>query len=229
MSTLIQKLRTVTLGTVHDLLDKAIDDNSPSALKQHVRDLEQALHEMRDNAAVQAGQLRTAIRRRSELTDRLEIEKSQITQILAGDSPVKEQLARNKAELVVSLQRQIADLAEEEKIQQQNSTALDKAVLELEGRYQSLTMRLRDLERVDRDSKAKEQAASALQTAESLLGNSATASVDDVEDRIKTRSDIAGERFDRAVRSMDTNAHDDAAAVDTLLAQLRPTATPSQS
>ena len=67
MSGFLQKLRIVTLGAAHDLLDREIDMNSPSALRQYVRDLEDAIGKMNSELAVQEGGVRTLNREYGDL------------------------------------------------------------------------------------------------------------------------------------------------------------------
>ena len=223
MSTFIQKLRTVTLGTVHDLLDKAIDVNSPSALRQHVRDLEGALDKMRNDAAVQAGQLRTLDREKGDLKSRIGTEKVVIQKILAGTSPIKEEVARLKATAVLQLDSQATDLEEQLRTQRLNSEAIDQAVLKLECKHQQVLYRLRELERLDRDTKSREQAASSLCLAESVLNGGSDDSVDNVESKMLARNDVARERLDRAVGSFQSATFESPSlAVDQLLETLRP-------
>lgn len=225
MSTFAQKLRTVTLGTVHDLLDKAIDLNSPSALRQHVRDIEHALDKMRDNAAVQAGQVRTLDREIGDTRSRVATDKAVIERILEGQSPVKEELARAKAIAVIRLEKQASDLEDQAQLQRQTSTAIDQAVADLAARHEKSIARLRDLERLDRDSKAKEQAAHSLRSAEAMLTGGAEIGVDDIERKVRARNDVANEALQRALGSLSPTVDEGmASAVDDLLSELRPKA-----
>jgi phage shock protein A len=226
MSTFIQKLRVVTLGTVHDLLDKAVDTNSPSALRQHVRDLEAALDRMRNDAAIQAGQLRTMEREDGDLQSRVATEKAVIQKLLAANDGVKEELARLKATHIVQLEGQLARLSAQIETQRANSQAIDQAVLKLESKHSEVLFRLRELERLDRDTKAREQAADSLRLAQAVLNTgNVDSSVDDIEGRMLARNDVAREKFDRAVTSMQNSVpaeSSSSAAVDELLDSLRP-------
>src|SRR5258708_40052018 len=94
MSGFIAKLRVVTLGTVHDLLDKAIDLNSPSVIRQYTRDLEDALDRMKQEAVNQAGTVRTLQREKVELGDRIKTTEATIQRLVQQGH---EDLARPKA------------------------------------------------------------------------------------------------------------------------------------
>jgi phage shock protein A len=220
MTSFVNKLRVVTLGTVHDLLDKAIDLNSPSALRQYTRDLEDALDKMRNEAAIQAGQIRTMERERDDLTAKIETSKVTIVKLRETGH---EDLARIKATEVVRMQTQVGQLTSNLANQRVASAQLDSAVTKLDGKHADIVSRIRDLERMDRDTKAKEQTAQALSAAGRLVGTGADLSVDDIQQRMQARNDVATEKFNRAMG--DVKVEDDpetTAAVDDLLNELKP-------
>ena len=222
MSSFMGKLRVVTLGAVHDLLDKAIDMNSPSALRQYVRDLEDALDKMRNEAAVQAGGVRTLKRETEEIQKTIAKNKNHISTLLAEG---KNDLARVTGQTVISLQKDVDRRTTDLENQEKSAQALDAAVEKLEEKHRQMVNQLRELERLDRDTKGKEQTAKALTAAESLLGNGADISVDDIAGKMRARNDVASEKFDRAMGSInESTAVDDetAADVDALLASLKP-------
>lgn len=221
MSTFLSKLRIVTLGTANDLLDKAIDTNSPSAIRQYVRDLEDALAKMQNEAAVAAGTIRTLQRESNDLTSNIQTGKLTIQKLL----PANADLARTKATEIVSLQDQLAQHTKDLDAARQSSKALDAAVSNIQIKHDQMLARVRELEHLDRDTKAKEQAAGAMQAAGRLVSGGADMSVDDVESRMRARNDVANAKFDRAVGS--TTVQDDpetTAAVDDLLSSLAPKA-----
>ena len=53
MASIFSKVRALALGNIHDLLDKAIDLNSPAVVRQYVRDLGEAKEQLADEAAAQ--------------------------------------------------------------------------------------------------------------------------------------------------------------------------------
>ncbi|MEK7566941.1 MAG: PspA/IM30 family protein, partial [Patescibacteria group bacterium] len=67
MAGIFKKFRDLGLASIHSLLDKAIDLNSVAVVKQHVRDLENALSELENGAAEAAGYVRTLNREAIEL------------------------------------------------------------------------------------------------------------------------------------------------------------------
>jgi uncharacterized iron-regulated protein len=83
-----------------------------------------------------------------------------------------------------------------------------------------MVSRVRELERIDRDSKAKESATEALNAAGSLTGSVDAQSVDDLEERMRRRNDVASAKFEQSMAAVpedNTNSE----AVDALLASLK--------
>jgi phage shock protein A len=220
MSSFISKMRTITLGVAHDLLDSAIDLNSPSALRQYTRDLEDALAKMRDEAAVQAAAITTLNREHADLRAKIETGKLAIKAFQAANHT---DLARARATEVVALQAEYDRTATDLENQRQVSMNLDAAVEKLNLKHAAIVARVHELERIDRTTKAKEQSASALSAASSLISSGVGISVDDIESKMRARGDVADEKFNRAMA--DTHVDEDPATagqVDDLLASLAP-------
>jgi len=218
MSTFLNKLRTVVLGNVHDLLDKAIDMNSPSALRQYTRDLEDALDRMKSEAAVQAGQIRTLTREKGDIEHQID---SGIATIKGLQQSGKDELARNKAAEVVRLKDRLSRTVDSIASQQKTSEELDKSVALLDAKHTDMVSRVRELERMDLDTKAKEDAASALHSAGKVVSGLGDISIDDTESRMRARNDVAQEKFSRAVGSLQVEEDADTASkVDDLLSEI---------
>lgn len=196
--TFLNKVRALTLGTAHDLLDKAIDENSPTVLRQYVRDLEEAISKMQGEAAVQAAQVVTLQRQQGDAKSDIASLNSKAEALMRSAAPGHEELAKAALAKVVSLQKTASDLTEQIVNQQKASNDLDMTVAALLGKHDTSVARLRDLERLDRDTKAKESAASALSQAGTLV-NGGNVNVDDIESKMRARNDIAGEKFRRSM------------------------------
>jgi phage shock protein A len=216
MSGFFQKLRAVTLGAAHDLLDKEINMNSPSLLRQYVRDLEDAIGKMNSEAAVQFGGVRTLTREYGDLGAKIAADKEAVKKILATNP----ELAKSKAALIVQNQKHFEQMGVDIVAQQKVADELALAVSNLQTKHDLMVSRVRELERIDRDSKAKESAASALSAAGSLVGSVGSESVDDLESRMRRRNDVANAKFDQSIASVpadDSNSDE----VDALLASLK--------
>lgn len=222
MSGFLAQLRTLTVGSAHDLLDKAIDLNSPSMVRQRVRDIEDALGKLNSEAAIAEGQLRTLNREQSELTQKIETDKAMVAKLLESTDPKAAGLARAKAGLIVVEQKQLTQKLADIQTQQSESDKLQGAVANLQAQHDQMASRVRQLENLDRDSKAKEQAAKALTSAAEIMGSINASSIDNVESRVRQRNDVAGAKFDQAMGSMP--AEDNSDDVNALLASLTPVA-----
>lgn len=199
MTGLIAKIRIVALGAAHDLLDKTIDLNSPSALRQYVRDLESALDKLRNEAAIQAGQVRTQTRELGDIQHNIETETELVKKIMAGTYVNKEVLARTKGSQIVAWQKEVPTRQQELEDQKKASAAIDDAVHKLDAKHTQMVQRVRELERIDRQSKVKEQAAGSLEAAGKLVSGGSDISIDGIEQKMRARKDVADEKFDRAM------------------------------
>jgi phage shock protein A len=215
----IAKLRIVTLGTVNDLLDKTIDLNSPSVIRQYTRDLEDALDRMKNEAVVQAGNVRTLQREKVELDGNIKTTEATIQKLIAGGH---EDLARPKAADLIRMRSKFADADGNIAAAVKSSHDIDVAVANLETKHAAMVDRVRELERLDRDTKSRNDAAKALTAAGRLVQGGADISVDDVESRMRASNDVAQERFSRAMSdSAVTEDPDTTAAVDDVLSEFK--------
>ena len=218
---IFEKARLLTLGSVNDLLDKVIDLNSPSAVRQQVRDIETALGKLQNDAAIQDGTLRTMKREKSELDSKIETQKATVKQLLASPDPNGAVLARDKAQLILTEQSQSSSLASQIDTQSQTVTTMQTTVQRLAARHDQLVARVHQLESLDRDTKAKELAASAIKSVNGVLGSADTGSIDNLTQRMQARNDIASSKFDAAVGSLTPERESNSAEVDSLLASLK--------
>lgn len=220
----LHQIRTLTLGTAHDLLDKAIDLNSPTMLRQYCRDLEDAVGKMNSELAIQNGQVITLTRQKSDLEAAIAKDKQTIAALLASSSVNATGLARSRGELVLQNQKRLDALAADLVSQQDTVQKLTTVVHNLQGKYELMLSRVHELERLDRDSKAKESAATALNAAASLANGPSVASIDNVEERIRARNDVASAKFDQSMGSIPSDSDVDPSDLDALMASLTPVA-----
>lgn len=219
MASFLSKLRVVTLGTAHDLLDKAIDLNSPSAIRQYTRDLEDALDRLKSEAAIQAGTVRTLEREKVELSERIKTTEATIKKLVDTGH---EDLARPKAADLVRMRKQFGEADGNINSARKSSHDIDVAVAKLEAKHTEMVDKVRELERLDRDTKARTSAAQTITAAGRLVKGGTDISVDDVESRMRANNDVAQERFNRAMG--DATVLEDTettAAVDDVLSEFK--------
>lgn len=217
MTSFLQKLRVVTLGAAHDLLDKAVDMNSPSALRQYVRDLEDAIGKMNSELAVQEGGLRTLKREYGDLGNKIMADKNAVKAMMATNPDN----ARSRAAIIVEEQKHFDSMGLDINKQQDVVNQLQQASENLQAKHDLMVSRVRELERLDRDSKTKESATKAVEAADSILGMGTSDSIDNLEDHMRQRNDVASAGFDRAMASMSKPDAANSQEVDDLLASLK--------
>lgn len=220
MASFLQKFRTIALGTAHDLLDKAIDLNSPAAIRQYVRDLEDAIGKMKNEEANQDGSVRTLTREQSDLTNKVATDSATITKLMASVDPNGKNIARGKAAIVLQNQQRLTQLATDIQSASAAEAKLHSTIVALEQKHDLMVQQVHDLERLDRDSKAKESAARALQNAGSLINSGSNISVDDVQTKMRARNDVASAKFDQAIGDVHVDDGANSDDVDALLATL---------
>lgn len=223
----LAKFRTLILGTANDLLDKQIDLNSPTMLRQYVRDLEDALSKMQDESIRQEASVRTMTRELSDSQTAIDVKKAKITALMSAQkTDAARAIGTDVLALQSSVDRKKTDLAN----QVQSSNALNNAVTNLDQKHTQMMSRLRELESLDRDTKIKEQSASALNAASKLVSGGADISVDDIESKMRRNNDVAQTRFDRAMGGVQVEEDPDhAQQVDDLLNSLAPAAAKKDS
>ena len=190
-------------------------------LRQYIRDLEDALTKMKTEEAVQNGQIRTTTREKTDIEAKIAYNRTQASAALANPSEASQKHAREIAAIIVTQNNQLASINQSITDQTASIDALHTTVLRLQAKHDSALTNLRELERLDRDSKSKEQAARAIQNAGSILGSVDNPSVDDLKEHMQRRNDIASAKFDQAMGTISPETETDSAEVDALLASLK--------
>lgn len=206
MTSILNKVRTIGLSSIHGILDKVIDLNSLGAVRQHVRDLEDAKNDIADQAAIAEGRALGVEQEITELQARMNQINSDIDMLLSDDDAnnddyaVEMQLSLTTMEQ--TLQKREEELADHEQMHEQ----LEDASRKVASKYREMLGQLRELERMEAAAKAKEKATRAL----SNIGRSVDGadSVDSVSRRIRERNMKANARFSRMVETSTSGADD---------------------
>lgn len=219
---LFAKIRVVTLAASHDLLDKAIDLNSPSILKQYVRDLEDAQTSLSAEAGAAAGMILTIQRQVKDAQHSIETKTASIKILQASANPNKDVIIRGLAAEAVTSQKVLEQRQQELTEQQTTSTNLDLALSRLNSKHTEMVNSVRRLESMHASTLAKEHASTALSHAASVASAGGDVSVDDIVQKEQKRSDAASVNFDRSMNSgaFAENA-EQATDVDAFLANLK--------
>jgi phage shock protein A len=218
---IFSKASLTVRGNINDLLDKVIDLNSPSAVRQQVRDIEAELTHYATDVAVQDGALRTMKREKAELDAKIETDKATISRLKNSTDPNAAELARSKAALVLTEISQSTSYDSQIASQSQTVAQMQNIKQRLENQHDQLVLRVHELERLDRDSKSKEAAAHAISSMGSMLNTADTHSIDNITQRMQARNDVASAKFDSAVATLPAQEETNSADVDALLASIK--------
>jgi len=202
MASLFQKARIAALSTAHALMDKVVDINSIGAVKQYVRDLENALEDLQDASAIAAGHVRTVQRDVEQLRFQVKELNQNIDFILSDNKPENDYLATPLEARLIGLEQRLTTKDEEIATGQKTSQALSEAVSTLQTRYQNMVQQVQRLEAMDKATKAKENAVEAIRQAGQIASAGSDVSIDAVADRIQRRADVADARFERVMGEM---------------------------
>ena len=202
MASLFDKARIAALSAAHSLMDKVVDLNSIGAVKQYVRDLENALEDLEDATATAAGHVRTVQRDAEQLRYQIKELNQNIDFILSDGKPENDNLATPMEARLIGLEQRMSTKDEEIATGQKTAQALSEAASTLRTRYQNMVQQIQRLEAMDMATRAKENAAKAIRQAGQITSAGSDVSVDAVADRIQRRADVADARFERALGDM---------------------------
>jgi phage shock protein A len=209
MASLFQKARIAALSSAHALMDKVVDINSIGAVKQYVRDLENALDDLEDASATAAGHVRTVQREIDQVRFQAKELNQNIDFILGDGKPENDHLATPLEARLIGLEQRLTSGDEEIATGQKTAQALSEAVTTLQTRYQNMVQQVQRLEAMDKATRAKEKAVEAIRQAGQIASTGSDVSIDAVSDRIQRRADIADARFERVMGDMSGSVQKD--------------------
>jgi phage shock protein A len=233
MSNLFAKARAFTLGNMHELLDKAIDLNSPAVLKQYVRDLETAISQLKVEAATQGGLLRTLNREIGDLQNNINSKTAAIhVRLVSLPKPVNSEgqvgtsvqdpTVRSWGAQVVAWNKELESKKAELPIQQKVVADLDAAVAKLDAKHTEAVSNVRNLESRAHVTEAKNRSVRALEQSANLTSSVDAGSIDNLQAKVRAAADVADEKFDRAMGSEAfAESAEQSADVDNFLATLK--------
>lgn len=192
METLRQKARVLSLAWLHQVADAAIDTHSIPVVQQHIRDLEQAISELREAQAQNAGSIAGLNRQISQLHQQESILNTQADALLQLQPP-REDLAATVEQRLEEVENNLTPLNNQLEKSQAIQAQYEQAMSALDAKHNSMMNQLRTLQSLDSSATAEDRAAQALHAVSSALGG--TASIDDITARIQGRSDVAHARL----------------------------------
>ena len=199
MASLIQKLRTLIKASLHELADRAIQQNDLAIYDQYIRDAEQEVEEFKATIAPLFGQVKASRRRREDLADKAAKYDLAIDQFLLQgkrtEAMVTQKQLNSALELIetyeASLERQVA-AAEQ----------LDDVRIKLEGRLAIARQEREELGFLLQLAEAKETSAKAMKSLDSLMGEG-DYEVAEAAENIRRRLDHADAAWEVQSSSLD--------------------------
>lgn len=211
MATIFQKLRTIVLSNVHDLLDKTTDLNDVGAVRQRVRDLETALENLESGANEAQGGLRTLKREKGETEERIARLTATAEKFANDDDPTNDAIGEAHMLEVEGLEEQLADLNTGLEEAETTSANLTRALLSLKTEHEKMVRAVRRLEATERGTKAKESAANAIKMVGEMVKAGENVSVDSIVSRMNRRRDVADVAFEKSLGTLNDATGRDAA------------------
>jgi len=200
------KARNLVLSNVHNLLDRAIDQNKVESVKQYLRDLGEARDQIADEVAVATGRVENTKREIGKSTALIEEFNSNIDLLLNDGDESNDKDAGILETRLLQEEENLSLLTDELATHESMKTEMAAALSKVEARYNDMGRKVRQLEMMERTAKAQDQASSALAgVADSA---SSAPNIDSVSARIEEQSAISRARFARAVGGVVDSATD---------------------
>lgn len=224
MAGFFKKLRDLTLGNLHELLDAAIDLNSVAVCKQYVRDLEEAKDKMRDQAAAARGRLGQSQAAVATLEAQIATDTEHAELLINDDDESNDGDAQRLMEGVIQKQELLATKQTQLATDKQVAEALGEAVRKITAKHAEMVNNVRRLEALEQQTKAQEQATEAMRSAGKLANSADGVSVDNAEQRLRDRAAASQEKFKDAMSDLSGGSVAEsvqAAKAKQLIAQMR--------
>jgi len=161
METLRQKARVLSLAWLHQVADAAIDTHSIPVVQQHIRDLEQAMSDLREAQAQNAGVIAGLNRQISQLHQQEAVLNTQADALLQLNPP-REDLAATVEQRLEEVENNLTPLNNQLEKSQAIQAQYEQAMSALEAKHTTMMRQLRTLQSLDTSASAEDRAAHAL-------------------------------------------------------------------
>lgn len=167
MASLLEKVGTLISANLHDLVDRALKQNSLAVINQYIRQVEDNLEDLEDAALTVGGQVNTLKRKFEEYQARAE-ELDRSIDVLLRES--KEELAVAQQSKYNSSIRLATEYKEQYERQQAEYEKLREAKLKLEARLTTIKQEREELQALLDLAKAKEITYKTMSGLDDLMG-----------------------------------------------------------
>lgn len=192
---ILDKLRLIGLGNLHDLLNRVQDLNSPGMARQVVRKLEEASEKLDAEVASAKGLAAVARDELVQLRQRLATTQEHIDLFLGDDDTTNDRIAEKLAPEAMGLEESIQVKEDEVEALESTAHAMEEMAAKVRGQLTEARGKLRRLEQLAQQTQSQEDAAHALQQARDIASVSGGLSVDSTERRLRQRAAVASEKL----------------------------------
>ncbi|MCZ7669338.1 MAG: PspA/IM30 family protein [Chloroflexi bacterium] len=141
MASLLEKTQTLIQANLHDMVDRALENNSVAVMKQYIRDAEENLDDLENAAATVGGEVKSMARKYIEYKKKADQLDRNIDMLLMQGKTDLAQAAQNELNSARRLQEQY----HEQWIRQQREyEALLNARLKLQAKLKTIRQEQRD-------------------------------------------------------------------------------------
>lgn len=187
MASIIDKTKTLISANLHDMVDKALQANSPAVMKQYIRDAQKNLRDLEDATATVGGEVRTMKRKYEEYKKEADEMDRRVDLFLMKGKTDLARAAQNKHNATRKLQEEYhAQWVR----QQREYETLKAARLKLQAKLDEVKQEQRELEALLKLAESKEKTVKAIRSLDDLMGVG-DADIQRLGDSIRARIDKA--------------------------------------
>lgn len=195
MTSILQKLRTITLANLHTLLDAVGNLNTIGEFEQYVRDLQTARDQLDDQSAASRARVKMLTQQIATAQANCAAANQQIDILLGDDDPENDRLAVPLQVQLDAATKQIATAQQQMEATQAEVSQYDQAVQRLDIRLTEAQGKLESLRLMEQGAKANEKAAKALSGIDFGSGPDTSGA----EAKMTERAAVAANQLDRSL------------------------------
>ncbi len=204
MASLLEKTQTLIQANLHDMVDRALENNSVAVMKQYIRDAEENLDDLENAAATVGGEVKSMERKYIEYKKKADQLDRNIDMLLMQGKTDLAQAAQNELNSARRLQEQY----HEQWIRQQREyEALLNARLKLQAKLKTIRQEQKEMEALLRLAKSKEITVKAIKSLDDLEGVG-DGDIARLRDSIQNRLDKASAHSEMYASQLDNQMDD---------------------
>lgn len=204
MASLLEKVSTLISANLHDLVDRALQSNSPAVIDQYIRQVENNLADLEEAAATVGGEAKSIRRRADDAKQKLtDLDRAIDAFLLEGN----EDAAAAVQSRYNSTERLVQTYTEQLGRQEEEYSKLLGAKVKLEARLATMQQQREELQALLDLAKSKEMTVKAMKSLDDLMG-AGDSDVRRIAESIQARLDKASTASEIRAASLDQQMDD---------------------